>query len=182
MNDSRPVVVVTSGSTPVPLEKKTVRYIDNFSTGTRGARCVENFLKSGYAVIFLHRSGSAFPFITNVSSQLRKEPEGLYNETVSSPSKALRERLETVQFDSLFSYLFFLREISKIVSTIDKRCMIVRKCSSARVGLWRSLDTVTYSIDKSFVKVYIRLSRTLEHQRSNIGTRRRRRRLLRSYI
>ena len=126
MNDSRPVVVVTSGSTPVPLEKKTVRYIDNFSTGTRGARCVENFLKSGYAVIFLHRSGSAFPFITNVSSQLRKEPEGLYNETVSSPSKALRERLETVQFDSLFSYLFFLREISKIVSTIDKRCMIVR--------------------------------------------------------
>ena len=119
------IVVVTSGSTPVPLEKKTVRYIDNFSTGTRGARCVENFLRNGYAVIFLHRSGSAFPFLTNISSQLRQKPSELYNETVSSPSKALQDRLETVQFDSLFSYLFLLREICQIVSKVDKRCMIV---------------------------------------------------------
>ena len=30
------VVLVTSGGTTVPLERKTVRYIDNFSTGGRG--------------------------------------------------------------------------------------------------------------------------------------------------
>lgn len=35
------IVVVTSGGTIVPLERNTVRYIDNFSTGTRGAMSVE---------------------------------------------------------------------------------------------------------------------------------------------
>lgn len=37
----RPVVLVTSGGTKVPLEKNAVRFIDNFSTGTRGSRLVE---------------------------------------------------------------------------------------------------------------------------------------------
>jgi phosphopantothenate-cysteine ligase len=31
------IALVTSGGTTVPLEKKTVRFIDNFSTGGRGA-------------------------------------------------------------------------------------------------------------------------------------------------
>lgn len=35
------VVLVTSGGTSVPLEKNTVRSIENFSTGTRGARSAE---------------------------------------------------------------------------------------------------------------------------------------------
>ncbi len=41
----------------VPLEKQTVRFIDNFSAGTRGATSAEYFLddKADYAVIFLHR-------------------------------------------------------------------------------------------------------------------------------
>ena len=60
--------------------------------------------------------GISISLISDVLRQLRKEPEGLYNETVSSPSKALRERLETVQFDSLFSYLFlFTRDFENCV-------------------------------------------------------------------
>ena len=31
------IVLVTSGGTAVPLEKHTVRFLDNFSTGNRGA-------------------------------------------------------------------------------------------------------------------------------------------------
>lgn len=31
------IVLVTSGGTAVPLEKQTVRFLDNFSTGNRGA-------------------------------------------------------------------------------------------------------------------------------------------------
>jgi phosphopantothenate-cysteine ligase len=31
------LVLITSGGTTVPLEKQTVRFIDNFSAGTRGA-------------------------------------------------------------------------------------------------------------------------------------------------
>eukprot|EP00636_Phaeomonas_parva_P018923 CAMPEP_0118880284 /NCGR_PEP_ID=MMETSP1163-20130328/19889_1 /TAXON_ID=124430 /ORGANISM="Phaeomonas parva, Strain CCMP2877" /LENGTH=133 /DNA_ID=CAMNT_0006816649 /DNA_START=228 /DNA_END=625 /DNA_ORIENTATION=+ len=57
-----PVVLVTSGGTTVPLERRTVRFIDNFSTGSRGAASAERFLKLGYRVIFLSRTGSTAPF------------------------------------------------------------------------------------------------------------------------
>lgn len=48
----RSVALVTSGGTTVPLERNTVRYIDNFSGGNRGASSAEYFLAEGYAVIF----------------------------------------------------------------------------------------------------------------------------------
>ncbi|XP_062192354.1 phosphopantothenate--cysteine ligase 2-like [Phragmites australis] len=56
------VVCVTSGGTTVPLEQRCVRYIDNFSSGQRGAASTEYFLKAGYAVIFIHRRGSKQPY------------------------------------------------------------------------------------------------------------------------
>ena len=37
----RRVVCVTSGGTTVPLEQRCVRYIDNFSSGYRGAASTE---------------------------------------------------------------------------------------------------------------------------------------------
>lgn len=37
----RRVAVVTSGGTAVPLEKQMVRFLDNFSGGTRGAISTE---------------------------------------------------------------------------------------------------------------------------------------------
>jgi phosphopantothenate---cysteine ligase (ATP) len=40
-DEHKRVVVVTSGGTTVPLEVNTVRFIDNFSTGQRGAASVE---------------------------------------------------------------------------------------------------------------------------------------------
>lgn len=56
------VVLITSGGTTVPLERQTVRFIDNFSAGTRGATSAEYFLSAGYAVIFLHREFSLQPY------------------------------------------------------------------------------------------------------------------------
>ncbi|KAG6611279.1 uncharacterized protein IUM83_12645 [Phytophthora cinnamomi] len=56
------VAVVTSGGTTVPLERNTVRFLDNFSTGSRGAASVEYLLGLGYAVIYVHRPGSIAPF------------------------------------------------------------------------------------------------------------------------
>lgn len=64
---NRRVVLVTSGGTTVPLEKQTVRFIDNFSAGTRGATSAEYFLESGYAVIFLHRQFSLLPYSRHYS-------------------------------------------------------------------------------------------------------------------
>ena len=37
------IALVTSGGTTVPLENNTVRFIDNFSAGTRGATSAEYF-------------------------------------------------------------------------------------------------------------------------------------------
>ncbi|KAK5998828.1 Phosphopantothenate--cysteine ligase CAB2 [Cladobotryum mycophilum] len=63
----RRLVLVTSGGTTVPLEKQTVRFIDNFSAGTRGATSAEYFLEAGYAVIFLHRQFSLLPYSRHYS-------------------------------------------------------------------------------------------------------------------
>ncbi len=51
-----------SGGTTVPLEENTVRFLDNFSAGTRGATSAEYFIQKGYAVIFLHRQFSLEPY------------------------------------------------------------------------------------------------------------------------
>lgn len=45
VNGSR-VAVVTSGGTTAPLERRCVRFLDNFSQGTRGALSAEQFLQA----------------------------------------------------------------------------------------------------------------------------------------
>ncbi|KAE8160804.1 DNA/pantothenate metabolism flavo protein [Aspergillus tamarii] len=67
VEDNRRLVLVTSGGTTVPLENQTVRFIDNFSAGTRGATSAEYFLEAGYAVIFLHRQFSLLPYSRHYS-------------------------------------------------------------------------------------------------------------------
>lgn len=62
-NPSQKIVCITSGGTSIPLEKNTVRMIENFSTGQRGALSAEYFLKSGFFVIYLYRTNSKYPFL-----------------------------------------------------------------------------------------------------------------------
>ncbi|VDP76370.1 unnamed protein product [Echinostoma caproni] len=64
------VALITSGGTLAPLESHVVRYIDNFSTGSRGASSAEYFLKHGYAVVFFHRIGSLLPYMRKVKKYL----------------------------------------------------------------------------------------------------------------
>lgn len=47
----------------MPLEHNTVRFVDNFSAGTRGSASAEFFLQQDYAVIFLFRLKSLEPFV-----------------------------------------------------------------------------------------------------------------------
>ncbi len=56
------IACVTSGGTAVPLEKDSVRFIENFSKGTRGARSCEQFLDAGYVVIMIVRDNAEKPF------------------------------------------------------------------------------------------------------------------------
>jgi phosphopantothenate---cysteine ligase (ATP) len=70
----RPIAIITSGGTAADLEVNSVRCLDNFSTGQRGAISVEEFLKRGYAVIHLWRTGSASPFGRRLSELLGSKP------------------------------------------------------------------------------------------------------------
>ncbi|PWY99666.1 DFP-domain-containing protein, partial [Testicularia cyperi] len=67
LREGRKVVLVTSGGTTVPLEKNVVRFLDNFSAGTRGATSAEYFLSAGYAVIFMSRQHSLAPYTRHYS-------------------------------------------------------------------------------------------------------------------
>jgi len=125
------VALVTSGGTRVDLEKNAVRYIENFSMGTRGAASTEHFLETGeYAVIFLHRDDSLRPFVRRyrgkvfdhckVTADGRVEVDGLegFTEAVARNAKYVDSgRLLFIPFITLQQYL---HSLEVICSELDK--------------------------------------------------------------
>ncbi|KAG9241834.1 DNA/pantothenate metabolism flavoprotein [Calycina marina] len=129
----RRVVLVTSGGTTVPLEKQTVRFIDNFSAGTRGATSAEYFLEAGYAVLFLHRQFSLLPYSRHYShatdcfldflheasdgnvvanDQYREKMVKVLRQYNSAKQQNL---LLTLPFTTINDYLFELRVIAQLM-------------------------------------------------------------------
>lgn len=121
------IVLVTSGGTTVPMEKNTVRFIDNFSAGTRGAISTEYFLRQGYKVIFLHRHKSVTPFTRSLTGfefldSLEVENGGVkVRSDVASTLRPILEEYKKVKQDdsllmisfiSLTDYLWLLREVA----------------------------------------------------------------------
>jgi len=112
------------------LENQTVRFIDNFSAGTRGATSAEYFLEAGYAVVFLHRQFSLLPysrhyshstncfldFMTHnadgavvVENQYQKQMAGVLGRYL----KAKHEKtLLPLAFTTVNEYLWLLRELA----------------------------------------------------------------------
>ncbi|PBP16649.1 DFP-domain-containing protein [Diplocarpon rosae] len=129
----RRVVLITSGGTTVPLERQTVRFIDNFSAGTRGATSAEYFLEAGYAVIFLHRQFSLLPYSRHYSHAthcfldfLHEGPDGqvVANEEYRAKMLAVlkkynsakeKKMLLTLPFTTINDYLFVLRAIAQLM-------------------------------------------------------------------
>ncbi|VIO91535.1 Uncharacterized protein BM_BM13973 [Brugia malayi] len=113
-NPARKIVLITSGGTRVPLEKKMVRFIDNFSMGTRGAASAEYFLLKGYAVIFFHRDNSLKPFkrkfcdIFDHLVVIRNMPGLVEALTLNSE---LSDRLLMLSFVDVSAYLMTLEMI-----------------------------------------------------------------------
>ena len=150
--ERRKIVCVTSGGTVVPLEKRMVRAIDNFSTGRRGAAMAEHFLALGYGVIYLGRKGAHFPFSRHLDaacesgkldstflSLVEAQVDGTLSIYIPSgrggavlaaaasspPGEVLAGRLLTVRFESLGSYLHLLRIVSIALSRAgesNRRC------------------------------------------------------------
>ncbi|KAH6630227.1 DNA/pantothenate metabolism flavoprotein [Chaetomium sp. MPI-SDFR-AT-0129] len=132
----RRLVLVTSGGTTVPLEKQTVRFIDNFSAGTRGATSAEYFLEAGYAVIFLHRQFSLLPFSRHYSHAtdcfldfLREGPDGSVVARDEDAARMLhvlrkyrnardRNTLLVLPFVSISDYLHELRSVAQLMQPL----------------------------------------------------------------
>lgn len=137
----RPIVCITSGGTTVPLEKRCVRFIDNFSAGTRGALSVEEFLEAGYAVVFLTRDQSVQPFCQDLGSAtdvlsgvLEVDNKGgvCVRECQLGGVRTLLQKLEwvereklllRVEFTTVFDYLEKLQRIAQHLSVCGNKAM-----------------------------------------------------------
>ncbi|OLL26585.1 Phosphopantothenate--cysteine ligase CAB2 [Neolecta irregularis DAH-3] len=142
----RPMVLVTSGGTIVPLEKNTVRFLDNFSAGTRGACSAEHFIRNGYAVIFLHRQFSLLPYSRHYSHSthcfldfMDLEDDGAgglrtvilaqYEEEMRSVLKEYKRAkqensLLVVSFITVTEYLFLLRDIAQCMAPLGSNALL----------------------------------------------------------
>ncbi|XP_062219406.1 phosphopantothenate--cysteine ligase 1-like [Phragmites australis] len=130
----RRIVCVTSGGTTVPLEQRCVRYIDNFSSGHRGAASTEYFLKAGYAVIFVHRRGSCQPycrflpddsflkfFDVNAESkvQVAESHAAIVEKAIGEYCKAIEGgSLLKLPFTTIFEYLQLLKMVAASMSSV----------------------------------------------------------------
>lgn len=140
ISEGRRVVVITSGGTKVPLESRTVRFLDNFSSGRRGASSAEYFIEAGYAVIFLHRHRSLYPYTRMFSNinmldalQLKSEHgEVVVNrEVLPNISKVLKRYQEVkesrlllpIEFSALSEYLHLLKAAAQALSSIGAKAM-----------------------------------------------------------
>lgn len=121
----------------------SVRFLDNFSAGTRGATSAEYFLSQGYAVIFLHRIHSLRPFSRHYSHSLNPfldlltiSPDSHGEIKVRSPdNEKLRPILEaynrsqaegtllSVDYSTVNDYLWLLRAVTGIMAPLGRRGM-----------------------------------------------------------
>ena len=150
LKESDRLIIITSGGTTVPIERKTVRVIDNFSTGLRGARLAEYFLQhSSYKVLFLYRTGSSFPFLHRMMN-LNDPLETLANlsstgkTSSSNISLALNPgRFHAIPFTQVFEYIMLLRhccKASSLNSSLGEHCFI---CLAAAVSdFYVPIDTM----------------------------------------
>ncbi|KAF7829891.1 phosphopantothenate--cysteine ligase 2-like [Senna tora] len=137
--NARRVVCVTSGGTTAPLEQRCVRYVDNFSSGHRGATSTEYFLKAGYAVIFLYRRGSFQPFCRSLPEHPLLECFESTNESTIQVRKAYSEAVKgaiidhhaavadglllKLPYSTIFEYLQMLQMVAISVRCLGPRAM-----------------------------------------------------------
>ncbi|XP_063707318.1 phosphopantothenate--cysteine ligase [Culicoides brevitarsis] len=137
------IVLVTSGGTTVPLEHNTVRFVDNFSAGTRGSASAEYFLEYDYAVIFMHRQKSLEPFTRHFHGQQFLDMLELHE---SGPSTTITvkpdsvdvlapilsrykqaqeaKKLLYIDFTSVVDYMWLLRAACECLASFDKQALL----------------------------------------------------------
>lgn len=131
------LIVITSGGTTVPVERNTVRFIDNFSTGLRGARLAEYFLeKPNYKVLFIHRKGSSFPYLhrfINLDNPLSGIDSLLERDLATEWLLRLRDssKFLAVSFTDVFEYILLLSKAAQTCSLLGRKAFL---CLAAAVS------------------------------------------------
>ncbi|CAK9313101.1 unnamed protein product [Citrullus colocynthis] len=109
-------------------EQRCVRYIDNFSSGHRGAASTEYFPKAGYSVVFLYRKGTCqpycsllpedpflecFEFTQESGIQVRQPYSEPVKKAISEHHAAIADgRLLKLPFTTIFEYLQMLHMVA----------------------------------------------------------------------
>ncbi|XP_076297597.1 phosphopantothenoylcysteine synthetase [Lasioglossum baleicum] len=143
MENSREVVLITSGGTTTPLEHNTVRFVDNFSAGTRGSVSAEYFLDKGYAVIFMHRVKSLEPFSRHFTghkfldmleidqrdgkSNIAVLPQ--YSEKLATVLQNYKDtmnqkKLLYLTFTTISEYLWLLRSACQVLACLKEKAIL----------------------------------------------------------
>ena len=122
IQSGRPIALVTSGGTTVPLEKNTVRFIDNFSTGQRGAASVEYFLERDYLVIFFHRSTSTLPFQRHLKTIFEQSSSNVT--AVLTAYEKYQSSLLLVPFQTVTDYLNGLEQLCRLLKPFGRSALI----------------------------------------------------------
>ena len=117
-----------------------MRFLDNFSAGTRGSLSTEHFLRRDYAVVFLHRQFSLEPYsraFTHSKScfldllegddgdEIRvnlKTPDGLKLCSILREYQSIQAKgtLLKIDFVTVNEYLFLLRGITQALAQVAK--------------------------------------------------------------
>jgi len=130
-----PIYLITSGGTSVPLEKCTVRFIDNFSTGYRGAKLCEETLERDRRafVIFLHRDGSVRPFRRHTATVMSnlETAEKNFREVVLKPLRLYNRRFVEISFTSIFTLSLALNTLQDLLYDFkDSAQLLVIMCAA----------------------------------------------------
>lgn len=124
----------------MPLENNTVRFIDNFSAGTRGATSAEYFLENDYAVIFLHREFSLLPYsrhyshttncfldyMTEINNKVEINPDFADQMLVVLRKYKLAKdsrSLLLIPFTTVNQYLYTLKLTSELLKQIEFKAL-----------------------------------------------------------
>ncbi|CAG8777633.1 10983_t:CDS:2 [Cetraspora pellucida] len=128
----RKIVLVTSGGTTVPLENNTVRFIDNFSAGTRGATSAEY----PFIISVVWICGYIWGGINKSEGGINSSPYDPYlllvNSKYASKMKFVLEKYQEfkknetlllLNFVTVTDYLFLLRSVTNIMSVLKENAM-----------------------------------------------------------
>lgn len=153
------IAIVTSGGTSVPLEQHTVRSIENFSTGKRGASIAEEFLEQGYTVLFLTRNTGKLPYLRHVNqTDILKSPNAIENIShLVAKFNSYKEsgKLMIQEFVTVESYLAKLEEITVEAKKCQEKIIFVL---SAAVSDFTTPGTIsTHKIKSDVAKLNLTL-------------------------